>query len=198
MVGTLFKREADLIVTSLTVTAERANAVKYLLPIAQETMGFIVAKASMSNAVAWSTFVVPFSAELWTTMVAAALFCAMILAALRWHYLPKLASYCKGEGRFSSFSDKVSDWTAYVWITFCAYFGGAPRRMRGDDGTAMKILLFLVCLAGNVIFMSYRAAMTSELSVRRDKLPFTNLEELMASRFRYENTLLPRPSQFGR
>lgn len=82
MVGTLFKGEADMIGTSLTMTAERAEAVDYLLPIAQQTNTMLIRKSSASEAVSWRTFVAPFSPELWTLMMATTVVCGTSLTAL--------------------------------------------------------------------------------------------------------------------
>ena len=42
----------------------------------------------------------------------------------------------------------------------------------------LKIILFASSLVGAVIWMSYRASITSNLSVREHKMPFTSLAEL--------------------
>ena len=42
-------------------------------------------------------------------------------------------------------------------------------------------------LSGNVVFMSYRASLTSELAVKTEKPPFTNLEEFYHSEYRFVN-----------
>ena len=46
-----------------------------------------------------------------------------------------------------------------------------------------RICVLLLGLVGNLIFMSYRASLTTELSTRREKMPFRDLHELSESGF---------------
>ena len=75
------------------------------------------------------------------------------------------------------------EWISHSWLIFCSYFGRKPTPIQFETRFPLRVLLFSIFLAGNVIFMSYRASLTSELSVRDSLMPFTNLEGLLATDF---------------
>jgi len=61
---------------------------------------------------------------------------------------------------------------------FIAYFGGKPNEPIREDQPGLRTLIVSILLTGNFIFMMYRAALTSELSVWNLKMPFRDLQEL--------------------
>ncbi len=80
------------------------------------------------------------------------------------------------------------------WSSFASNFGVDmtkldPSEPDDDDNmsqrTPVRMLLLSIFIMGNIVFMAYRAALTSELSVRRIKLPFHNMEEILDTDFRY-------------
>ncbi len=70
------------------------------------------------------------------------------------------------------------------YIVFRSNLGGAPFPIQGDKTFQMKSLLFSIFFASNIVWMSYRASLTSELSSMKLKLPFSTLEELLQSNYR--------------
>ena len=77
----------------------------------------------------------------------------------------------------------LEDLFFYKWMVICSYFGKGPPKISSDERGPFKILLFSIFLVSNVIWMSYRASLTSELSNRTHKKPFSNLEDLLQSEF---------------
>ena len=69
------------------------------------------------------------------------------------------------------------------FLVFGSYFGRKPDPVAGEKSSSLRALLFGVCLVGNVIFMSYRASLVSELSVAKKELPFTNWKEFIDSQY---------------
>ena len=67
-----------------------------------------------------------------------------------------------------------------LWVTFKANFGGKPN-CSVPANTTHKIVMFECLLVGSLIWMAYRASLTSELSVKKLKLPFNSLESLLTS-----------------
>lgn len=47
--------------------------------------------------------------------------------------------------------------------------------------TSPRVVAFVLSLAGNLLFISYNAALTSDFSVFRLRLPFQSLEGLLQS-----------------
>lgn len=73
------------------------------------------------------------------------------------------------------------EWLGHSWLIFCSYLGRKPPSVPFERRFPLRVLLFAIFLAGNVIFMSYRASLTSELSVRDSRMPFKDLEGLLAT-----------------
>ena len=69
-----------------------------------------------------------------------------------------------------------------LWIAVKANAGGKPSKI--EKNTTYQIVLFHCLLVGSVIWMAYRASFTSELSVRKLKLPFNDLESLSKSNYK--------------
>ncbi len=71
------------------------------------------------------------------------------------------------------------------YAVFVSNFGMKSPLMELSSGTSTRILVLFVFMTGNVMFMAYRASLTSELSVRKYTSPFNNFEELLDSDYRY-------------
>ena len=82
----------------------------------------------------------------------------------------------------SNYSSCLSTWTTSLWVAFKANFGGKPSFVH--KSFTIQIILFTCLLVGSVIWMAYRASLTSELSVRRVSKPFDSLESLLESNYK--------------
>ena len=72
----------------------------------------------------------------------------------------------------------------YFWMIFMANFSRPPAKVpRHSPG---RILVFICLLSGTIVWMAYRASLTSKLSVRKQKWPFDSLESLITSGYKYE------------
>ena len=72
--------------------------------------------------------------------------------------------------------------TVNLWVAFKANFGGKPSLAL--NGFSYQIILFTCLLAGSVIWMAYRASLTSKLSVKEVSKPFNSLESLLESDYK--------------
>ncbi len=68
-------------------------------------------------------------------------------------------------------------------MLFSSYFGKSFSGIRGGD--RLRTLLFGYSLVGTVIWISYRASLTSNLAIREPALPFITLEGLLVSDYEY-------------
>ena len=66
-----------------------------------------------------------------------------------------------------------------MWTVFSSFFGGKPVREPRRTHWGARFLLLSILLTGNMVFMSYRAAITSELAVWSIKMPFDSLVGLL-------------------
>ena len=69
-------------------------------------------------------------------------------------------------------------------MIFGSYFGRKPIDSISKNHPGIQMLVFSILLVGNVVFMSYRASITSELSVWDIRLPFTSLVGLLSTDYK--------------
>ena len=70
-----------------------------------------------------------------------------------------------------------------LWTSMMANFGGKPMLSKIGHVNSYKSTIFLSLLAGLVVWISYRAFITSELSVIVAKYPFNDLESLSKTNY---------------
>ena len=63
----------------------------------------------------------------------------------------------------------------YIWTSFTGFFGGTPNVTPIDSKSYYNATIFVTLLCGTVIWISYRAGLTSELSVKSKSYPFTDM-----------------------
>jgi hypothetical protein len=69
-------------------------------------------------------------------------------------------------------------------MVFSANFGGhnvAQFSNKYQPSSSYQITVFFLLLGGSIIWISYRAFLTSELSIIKKKVPFSDLEGLHKS-----------------
>lgn len=173
MIGSLIRQQADLIATSVTLTLERSQVVAFLPAISRETTGIII-KSRDNEVLAWGTYTNPFAKEVWLMILIVPLTVLLMIQWLqRFHY-------ANDKIRAPAWIHIGSDY----WTLFCSYFARQHGSLLHDDKLPMKVVLFTTFLLGNIVYMSYQASLTSELSVRTKRKPFSNLEELLESDYR--------------
>ena len=67
----------------------------------------------------------------------------------------------------------------YLWFAFKANFGGSSNQVHQNSSS--RIVTFTCLFIGSLIWMVYRASVTSVLSTVKIRLPFTDLESLYRS-----------------
>ena len=119
----------------------------------------------------WRTFLNPLSDELWITIliIAVVISCLITGVELMFNY---------------NYSSCLPTCTTNLWVAFRANFGGKPPFVLAHRNFTLQIILFTCLLVGSVIWMAYRASLTSELSVRRVSKPFDSLESLLESDYK--------------
>ena len=65
-----------------------------------------------------------------------------------------------------------------IWASFVTNFGGKPYKSKSDNISSYKTLLFTFLLDGMISWIFYRAFLTSKLSTKLNKYPFTDLNSL--------------------
>lgn len=170
IISSLKKNEFDFAATSVTLLASRSQAVDFLFPLGTETFALFLKRSFITQEYHWSLFLEPFSKYLWLFLIVNALVCVVILRILDMTHQSCLGS------KASFYLAMLSD----SWMVVGSYFAMRPSLAEGRAlQVYSKVFIFSIFLIGNVVFMTYRASLTSELSVRKDRIPFSTPGELL-------------------
>eukprot|EP00094_Tigriopus_californicus_P003818 TCALIF_03674-PA protein Name:"Similar to GRIN2D Glutamate receptor ionotropic, NMDA 2D (Homo sapiens)" AED:0.45 eAED:0.49 QI:0/0/0/0.66/1/1/3/0/636 len=182
MVSTLVKEEADFILGSVTLNLMRSAVIDYLSPLAHETYGVIVKNVGREQ-LSWLSFLLPMSEDAWLGLVVNALFLLLVLKCFEYISSTSDPTPNVKKNPLEILGELLQDF----WMLFCSYFGRKPPEegeSRIRQKTTSQILIFTIFLAGNIVFMSYKASLTSELSSRIKRIPFDSLEGLVETNYK--------------
>ena len=155
---------------SIYQTATRGQALDTLPAIENSKIGIFI-KATATKEVHWGMFLNPLSDVVWITLLMIAVVISCLLTGIELIFN-------------SNYSSCLPTCTSNLWVAFKANFGGKPSFALADKSVTIQIILFTCLLVGSVIWMAYRASLTSELSVRRVSKPFDSLESLLESDYK--------------
>ena len=144
-------------------TVARAHALD-LLPAIDNEKTEIFIKTIEDEALSWTAYINSFSNEMWLVLVLVSLVISFFLTLVE-------RLFCSKDQGFTSMNFLTN-----LWVAIKANAGGKPSKLQKN--TVHQIVLFDCLLVGSVIWMAYRASLTSELSVAKLKLPFNDLESL--------------------
>ena len=144
-------------------TVARAHALD-LLPAIDNEKTEIFIKTIEDEALSWTAYINSFSNEMWLVLVLVSLVISFFLTLVE-------RLFCSKDQGFTSMNFLTN-----LWVALKANAGGKPSKLQKN--TVHQIVLFDCLLVGSVIWMAYRASLTSELSVAKLKLPFNDLESL--------------------
>ena len=65
------------------------------------------------------------------------------------------------------------------WMILSSTFARKPDKIYYDDRLSVGFVILFTFFAGNLVFMSYRASLTSELSIKKETKPFEDLESFL-------------------
>ena len=150
-------------------TVSRAHVLD-LLPAISNVKAEIFIKTSEDEVISWSTYLNPFSNEMWLVLIVVAVVNSFVFTVIN-------KVFCSNEQGVIALH-----FLKNLWVAVKANFGGKPNKLQKN--TSYQILLFDCLLVGSVIWMAYRASFTSELSIRKLKLPFNDLESLLKSDYK--------------
>ena len=76
----------------------------------------------------------------------------------------------------------LKSFISHYWIALKSNFGGKPASVHKNN--SYQIAVFVCLLAGSIVWIFYRAFLTSELSIIKWKQPFNDLESFLASDYK--------------
>ena len=78
----------------------------------------------------------------------------------------------------------VHEFFGFVWTSLIAFFGGEPSETAIDGKRSYKTIVMVSLLGGSVIWIAFNAALTSELAIVVEKMPFNDFESLSKTNWR--------------
>ena len=87
MIGDLLSGQIDLILTSLTMTLERSQAIQYLPPIGREKGALFIRSDNTEADFSWWMFAEPFTMVLWLMILVVALVNASFISVVNYFYV---------------------------------------------------------------------------------------------------------------
>ena len=124
--------------------------------------------------VSWTTYLNPISTNLWLMLVCVAILIAIVLSGIE-----KLMPLSKLK---YSHMITLKSFISHYWIALKSNFGGKPASVHKNN--SYQIAVFVCLLAGSIVWIFYRAFLTSELSIIKLKQPFNDLESFLASDYK--------------
>ena len=121
--------------------------------------------------VSWTTYFNPISTNLWLMLVFVAILIAIVLSGIEKLMPLSKLKYTR--------MIMLKHFISHYWIAFKSNFGGKPALVHKNN--SYQIAVFVCLLAGSVVWIFYRAFLTSELSIIKFKQPFNDLESFLAS-----------------
>ncbi len=173
-IGDLLAGDLDILIYPSLHTLDKYGFLSFMHGLGSVTTGLFVSKEAGNEEEEWLMYLLPFRPRVWLLLVMNALVALMSLRILSFRY----ASQC------SSFISSVKVILGDLWMVFFSYFGSISPAHYGWSISYTQKLLLVMCLSGNLVFMAYKSALTSNLSVRKYSLPFKTVEEFYWSDYR--------------
>ena len=166
IVGDLFFKRADIVVASLHNRIDRALFIDFLPPC-QIFNAELYIPNSNRESIEFEIFIAPFTYYVWITLWLSGIIFAIIKLFL-----------------MNVYSDKKHFGFDHIWTSFSAFFGDEPTSTPMDTKSSYKTAIVATLLCGTVVWTSYNARLTAELTVSVKKLPFHDMEGLSKTKWR--------------
>ena len=168
IVGDIFFKRADIAVAPLAVVLKRGLYIDYLPPIQLYKSALYTPALDASESIDLKLFFSPFTINVWIIIGVVSILTATL----------KFTVFCY----YDSF--QVLEFFSATWSSFIGFFGGKPTSKSFDSKTSYKIVVFTSLLCGSMGWIAYRSYLTSELSIRKKVLPFTDMKTFSKTNWR--------------
>ena len=78
----------------------------------------------------------------------------------------------------------ITQFLGFVWTSFIAFFGGKPGEIHIDSRRSYKAIVMVSLIGGLIIWIAFRASLTSELAIVVTKLPFNDMLTFSQTKWR--------------
>ncbi len=178
MIGSLLMDHVDIVASSLTLTPSRHSVIDFLYPMGSETYAIYIGNPGLED-LDWDIYTQPFSQSLWIFLAFSVAALALLIFLIDLAYAKKEGLHLHDQSFFTVSTRATKMLVGDMWTVFSAYFGGRPAFPPPEHRWGSRLLVLSILLTGNMVFMSYRAAVTSNLATWTIKLPFNDLSGLL-------------------
>ena len=173
MMGDIFFKKADMIISGFMITESRSIYVDYLRPILAVKFGLYISKEAIYDGMEYDNYFKAFQLYTWIVILLSIISISMI----------KLLVFIiirdnKEKDSFIFVGLKL------VWSAMKSIFGGKVSNPDIDSGITQSIILFVWSLCGSVIWIHYRSQITALLSISNPNKPFHDLESMANTNWR--------------
>ena len=152
MIQSVVDQEMDVIVASLTLTNQREMVLDFVAPLGKETYSFYV-RTPEGDEFTWSTFLKPFSSNLWLFLVVFAMVYAIFLQIILTVYEVLIGD------RIHNLLDLAERGLKLTILVKASYFGmHVPVQLTKSNKTFQGMVTFTTLLGGFVLFAAYNAS----------------------------------------
>ena len=160
----------DILLAPLTMTYLRHFVIDYLVPYKSYPNGIFVNKDSIKESLDFEVFQRPFDKWVWTSLISSSLILSLSIFL----------------------TSKVLNQRNLDYLDFIDIFGKALKANLGNASFtpntnkfhSRMMAIFVALMTGNIIWISYQAALLSKLIEARSEKPFHDLESLAESKYR--------------
>ena len=188
MLKILHDKKADLLAGAMSITLAREPFVGVLPPLSK-TLPAIFIKRQLEEEFELLTFLKPFTISLWCVIFGSAMVFAAILHFKKYPNCIKVRTqnskflyYPMTTSLSIQLASNVMNFVGWFWINLMSNFGGnANIKMISTywSMTSNRCIIFTCLMSGTIMWMAYRASLTTELTTVTMKYPFNSLETLL-------------------
>ena len=166
MLGDIFFKRVDIGVVPFIMTIERANSVDFLYPIKDSIDGIFI--PILTERYDYESYFAPFSLSLWLTLgITGVSFAAWRFILLKFHASETIFGFDQ------------------IWTSFSGFLGGKPTPTPPiDKKTSYKTMIIVTLLCSTIVWIAYRARLSSMLAIQKKKYPFHNMEGFSKTNWR--------------
>ncbi len=172
MIGDLMSGDVDMILAPVAHTWDRYGFMDFSHAISSLTNSLLVDVNAGSEDQGWLTYLHPFETRLWISLCLNSLLAVFAINLVQ--------VLCTKSCSFQRLGSVLGDY----WMIFMSYFGKPPQSDFTQSMLPLKVMMYLIFLSGNLVFISYKAALTTELSTRRHLLPFESPKGFYESNYK--------------
>ena len=173
MVGDIFFKRADMVISGIMLTKSRLVYVDYLRPLIPMKYGLYISNQAIHDAMEYQSYFKPFQLSSWITILLSILSVGFIKLFI-------FACVCKNKEDHSFILVGMK----LFWSAMKPIFGGKVSNPDIDSGIIQKMILFIWSLCGSIIWIYYRSQITALLSISYPNKPFHDLESMTNTNWR--------------